>query len=410
MHAPVAICTIYGPEFIVELANEYYLEIIKKDNNIIGRPVFESLPAFRKQAIKERLESVLLTGTTYFGYELELEIDSKQGFYNLVFQRIAEPARSIKGINVLITDVTEQVIARKQNLQNYQHHEKELEENVQQRTIELKEANELFQDKNTELVKLNLKLESFTYISSHDLQEPLRKIQTFTSRLLEEEYETLSTKGKDYLGRLHKSATRMQMLIEDLLAYSYSNSKTFTIEKVNLDSLVQQVREDLSDLLQAKKGVIESENLGEAEMNTSQILQVMINLVSNALKFSKSGIPPVITITSSIEKGTYLEAQKANRENGTSTDSHFSPVDYRHLQFTDNGIGFDPIYKEKIFEVFQRLHGKEEYAGTGIGLAIVKKIVENHNGIITANGELNKGATFDIYIFRWRIKTIQFRV
>ena len=249
-----------------------------------------------------------------------------------------------------------------------------------------KSASELEQ-KNIVLEKMNKELQSFAYISSHDLQEPLRKIQTFTSRLLEKEYNNLTEKGKDQFKRMQNAAEGMQTLIDDLLAYSRTNSGESKYEKTDLNKIVQQVKAELKEELQQKCATIETINLCEVNIIPFQFRQIFHNLISNALKFSKPEQPPHIKIKSEIAGGAAFKNNKLSDK-----------IKYCHISISDNGIGFEQHYSEKIFELFQRLHGKMEYRGTGIGLAIVKKIIENHDGIITATGELTKGATFDIYI------------
>lgn len=269
-----------------------------------------------------------------------------------------------------------------------------LEHAVIKRTKELQTANEKLEEKFNELEKMNQELQSFAYVSSHDLQEPLRKIQTFTARLLETEYETLSERGKDYFRRMNSTAQRMQILIEDLLAYSNTKIAEIKLVLLPLTKIVTEVKNDFSESLQDKKTTIDTSNLGEATINPFQFRQVMQNLISNAIKFSKTDEAPKIVIKSRIAIG--LEFQK---ENNDIKLSELSPTKkYCHITFSDNGIGFNLEYKEKIFEVFQRLNPQEYYAGTGIGLAIVKKIIDNHHGIITATSKPNKGAQFDIYI------------
>jgi signal transduction histidine kinase len=259
---------------------------------------------------------------------------------------------------------------------------------------ELVFQNEEKEKRAIELGIVNKELLAFAYISSHDLQEPLRKIQTFTNQILKKEYAVLSVTGKNYFDRIHNAAGRMRILIDDLLAYSRTNITERVLEKDGLATIIAEVRKDLSEIIHEKKAGIKTGKLNETYINHSQFRQVISNLVTNAIKFSRPGVPPRITIKSSLAAGKFF--QKKNP--GSETDKLLGEKNYCHISFSDNGIGFDPLYQEKIFEVFQRLHGREEYAGTGIGLAIVKKIVENHNGIITAKGELNIGATFDIYI------------
>jgi two-component system CheB/CheR fusion protein len=254
--------------------------------------------------------------------------------------------------------------------------------------------NEAKEKQTAELIIANKELLAFAYISSHDLQEPLRKIQTFTGHLLQKEYAVLSDTGKKYFDKIHHAASRMRTLIEDLLAYSRTSITERIFEKDGLLGIIEEVRNDLSESILEKKATIQTGKLDGAFINHSQFRQVMNNLVANALKFSKPGIPPRITITSKLALGNLFQKEFPSIQ----TNALLPEKSYCHISFADNGIGFDPLYKDRIFEVFQRLHGKEEYAGTGIGLAIVKKIIENHNGTITANGQLNKGATFDIYI------------
>ncbi|KAF2517187.1 PAS domain S-box protein [Flavobacterium foetidum] len=257
---------------------------------------------------------------------------------------------------------------------------KKADDKLQLNSLELEQ-------KNNELEEMNKELQSFAYISSHDLQEPLRKIQTFASQIIEKEWENLSDNGKDKFRRMQNAAQRMQTLINDLLSYSRTNSKERVFEKTDFSRIVDEVKEDLKEELEQKHAVIESSQSSEINIIPFQFRQLLYNLVSNSLKFSKPDVPAVIKITCEIEKGSSLKNEKLN-----------VLKNYCHITVTDNGIGFEPHYSKKIFDVFQRLHGRDQYKGTGIGLAIVKKIVENHNGIITAKGELNEGASFDIYI------------
>ncbi|UTN04056.1 PAS domain-containing protein [Flavobacterium bizetiae] len=256
----------------------------------------------------------------------------------------------------------------------------ELEKQVTARTKELEQ-------KNVELEQMNKELQSFAYISSHDLQEPLRKIQTFATQIIEKESENLSDSGKDKFQRMQNAAQRMQTLINDLLSYSRTNIQERKFEKVNLSKIIDEVKEDLKEELEQKGATIETDNTCEASIIPFQFRQLLYNLASNSLKFANPDIPTIIKINCEFTKGVNI-----------NNDTLAEETTYCHISISDNGIGFEPQYSKKIFEVFQRLHGKLEYTGTGIGLAIVKKIVENHNGTITATGEKNKGATFDIYI------------
>ncbi len=257
----------------------------------------------------------------------------------------------------------------------------ELEILVKNRTIELT-------TKNKELEKMNKELELFTHISSHDLQEPLRKVQMSISRIEENDFDTLSDKGKEHFKRVLNATITMQTLIEDLQTYSRTNNKEGEFEITDLNLILEETIEELKERIEEKNAIIEKSLLiSEANIIPFEFRQLMHNLIGNALKFSKPDNVPHIIIKGKAAKGSEL-----NNINLLPDEK------YCYISISDNGIGFEPQYNEKIFEVFQRLHGKEKYKGTGIGLAIVKKILENHNGIITAKGELNNGAIFEIYI------------
>jgi len=301
--------------------------------------------------------------------------------------RIIQKTHGEKLILLAIQDVTERSVLQrkekeylKKNILAHQEDKLELEKAVKRRTRQL-------QQKNIELESANKDLTTFTYVSSHDLQEPLRKIQNFVSLILKKEEQHLSDDGKGYFQRMQETAKRMQALIEDLLTYSRTKTSERNFQKINLQVILDGVTNDLEGALAEKKAIIKAEHLCEVNIISFQFRQLLHNLISNSLKFSRANVLPKITITSKIEKGSKLKIETLSPK-----------INYCHITYTDNGIGFDPQYQERIFEVFQRLHSYEKYMGTGIGLAICKRIVENHNGVITATGKLNKGARFDIYI------------
>jgi PAS domain S-box-containing protein len=252
---------------------------------------------------------------------------------------------------------------------------------------QLKTTTEQLAQQNRELERMNQELTSFAYVSSHDLQEPLRKIQTFITRIIETESENISERGKDYFQRIQNAANRMQTLIDDLLTYSRTNTDGRKIETTDLNIILEEVKLDLREKIDEKNATIKSERLPTAEVVAFQFRQLLVNLIGNSLKFSKSDVKPEIRIKCEVISGDSIPDHHNQKEKP-----------FYHITLTDNGIGFEAEYNAKIFEVFQRLHGRSEYTGTGIGLAICKKIVENHGGFISAEGTPGVGATFHIYL------------
>lgn len=254
----------------------------------------------------------------------------------------------------------------------------------------LKEREEkaaMLEQKNAALEAMNIELESFAYAASHDLQEPLRKINTFSNLLLEKEHDNLSDNGKIYFNRLITSVSRMQRLIENLLSYVKISNSEKAFEETDLTDMLREIKKDYADDSYMHHVTIEIDQLCKAKVIPFQVYQLFRNLISNSVKFSKPGVNPVIKITAAIEKG-----------NKSIHDKMHAEKNYCHITVLDNGIGFEQQYSEKIFKIFQRLHGKHQYEGTGIGLSIVKKIAENHNGFITATSKIDEGAKFDIYL------------
>ncbi len=245
----------------------------------------------------------------------------------------------------------------------------------------------LIEERNLELERNNKELASFNYVASHDLQEPLRKIQTFISRLEDKEQEQLSANGKLYIQRIKSSSARMRSLIDDLLQFSRTNKSEEAFEESNINILLETAKHDLTEIISDKRARISSDKMPSMNVIPFQIKQLFLNLISNSLKYSLENVAPVITITYSQTKVTDLPKVKYSKYNL-----------YHTITIKDNGIGFDQEYADKIFILFNRLHNKNEYSGTGIGLSICKKIVENHNGYITAEGKPNEGSIFTFYL------------
>lgn len=239
-----------------------------------------------------------------------------------------------------------------------------------------------------ELKRSNQDLEQFAYVASHDLQEPLRKIRAFGDRLETKFSDKLEETGVDYINRMQNAAERMQVLINDLLAFSRVSRKDQEFKKHDLTGILEEVIEDLETKINESDAQVKYDRLPSINCNNIEMKRLFQNIIANGLKFKKPDVPPVITITSEIVKGSELKE-----------DFHIGGnKKYVKIRIKDNGIGFQKKYKERIFNIFQRLHGRSEYKGTGIGLAICRKIVANHEGHITAKGEENKGAEFIIVL------------
>lgn len=291
-----------------------------------------------------------------------------------------------ESLNVLSEQVINLLELRKNKLELERAHKKlkkfskKLERKVFQRTNQL-------EIKTIKLELINNDLESFNHICSHDLQEPLRKIQMFISQVSDTEFDNLSEEGKHKLERIDLSAARMRNLIQDLLAYGSTETIDNSLTTVSLRKLVDEVKDVLSEELKEHKTVLRVQKDCEITVRPIQFKQLLFNLFTNAIKFSKREDKPVIKVSGKIVEGSdYPELELAEEKR------------YSRILVSDNGIGFDQKYERKVFEIFQRLYSDEEYQGTGIGLAIVKRIITTHNGQIRVESSLGNGATFEIFI------------
>jgi signal transduction histidine kinase len=237
---------------------------------------------------------------------------------------------------------------------------------------QLAKSNAELERRAAELARSNAELDQFASIASHDLQEPLRKVRTFTERVREIDADTLSDRGLDYLQRANASAERMQRLIEDLLVFSRVAMQTRPFAPVDLGQVAREVLEDLDDLMRRSGARVTVGALPTINADAAQMRQLMQNLISNALKFRREGIAPEVEIAA-------------------TTDG-----DWVTLVVRDNGIGFEPQYSRRIFRVFERLHGRGAYPGTGIGLALCRKIADRHGGSVQADSVVGQGSTFTI--------------
>jgi len=257
----------------------------------------------------------------------------------------------------------------------------ELEKKVTERTQMLKESN-------FELEHSNKNLEQFAFIASHDLQEPLRKIQTFSSLLSDNFSGQLPVEGKKIIDKIHKSSERMSTLIQDVLNFSRIENEKNAFLNTNLNAILNNVLNDFNLLISEKNAIINQEALPDMEVIPFQINQLFYNLISNSLKFVRNDIQPVITVSS----------RMLNSDEVIKYPNLHQKLSYCELLFEDNGIGFDEQFAERIFLIFQRLHPRQKFSGTGIGLALCKKIVTNHHGEIFASTKENEGSAFHIIL------------
>jgi len=282
------------------------------------------------------------------------------------FYRLSEQTRELKAMQESLKEEVEQRRLAQEALEELN---RSLEDRVESRTKDLQLINQ-------ELERSNIELQQYASVASHDLQEPLRKIATFID-IIQERYCKDNEEAKPYIERIQVSATRMRTLINDLLTYSNLSDER-QVETIDLNEALEETLMDLELAIKESGAVIEKGSLPKIQAMPGQFRQVFQNLLSNALKFRKQGIVPQIRIWS-------------------ETDAAPADSDQQlRIYVTDNGIGFDETFKKKIFMLFQRLHSKEEFEGTGIGLAIVRKIIEQHGGTISASSEPGKGSSFCI--------------
>jgi len=261
-------------------------------------------------------------------------------------------------------------------------HRRRAEEALRQARDDLERRVE---ERTRELARSNAELERFASVASHDLQEPLRKVVAFGDRLAEACGSALDESGRDYLDRMQNAARRMQGLISDLLAYSRVISRAQPFGPVNLADVAREVVEDLETRIEMAGGRVEVGPLPIIDADRTQMRQLLQNLIANGLKFHRPDLAPVVRVWGELADGVVLSPQRG-------------PERVCRIEVSDNGIGFDPKYADRIFGVFQRLHGQSEYEGTGIGLAICRRIAERHGGQIEVESAPECGARFTVTI------------
>ncbi|PWB26388.1 PAS domain-containing sensor histidine kinase [Flavobacterium sp. HTF] len=336
---------------LILYCNDYFAKLVGiSSEKIIGTYLYEY---FNNESNFVSLIEALKYGVTT--HEIVFNtIHEKKTFPAYIALTDLEP--SVQGIGIVITDLTE----KKKHEDALIHHQKELEEKI------------------NELNRINKNLGEFIHVISHDLKEPLRKIVMYSQRINAEKLAEADAKAMNVM---KSSAVRLNSLVDDLVSYS-SHTVQEELTEVNLAEIISEVKEDLEIIITDKKATIQIEKLPVLRASKVQMRQLFSNLISNAIKYSKTDIPPVIQI---FQIGDY-DAQNPNQNHK-----------FVQIKIKDNGIGMEESHLTKIFTIFQRLHAKNEYSGNGIGLAICKKIMENHSGYITVDSKLNEGTTFNLY-------------
>ena len=340
------------------------------DENTTLDEVINRMPVSDRERVAKRIQEAIDTQGIY---EAEYKVINPHNGRERILYAKGAVVTDENGKAIFLNGINRDITLQRET-------EKELTRKVESRTLELQKAN-------AELNNLNENLKQFVYVASHDLQEPLRKINLF-SDLIQEKTDTLNDVQRNYLGKITKAARRMAALIKDLLDFSRTESKEQVLSPTDLNQLVHNVIEDYEVLIQQKKATVNMETLPVINAIPLQMNQLFYNLIGNALKFSKPEVQPVIDINC-----RKLSAEEVLKHDKLSADQN-----YLQITVADNGIGFDQKFSDQIFVIFQRLHGKNEYEGTGIGLALCKKIAENHKGIVYGEGKEGSGAQFHVIL------------
>ena len=331
-----------------------------KKEQVIGRKLFDVFPAISmdEELLKAHLDA--LEGNY-------VQVPVRKGIYtNNIYERFFIPMKDEAGNVYAIINIMHDV------------------SELANRNMELSDLNKTLDQRNRELAQRNEEITHFSFVASHDMKEPLRKIHTFSDWLLLQEHDNLSAEGKKFVVRMNAAVKRMEALIEDILVLTNIHSDRYKEEEVDLEQLLAQVLEEMAGEIGQSKAVIRTDELPCMRGNGNQIFYLFKNLVSNAIKFQHYGNEPEITISHKIVEGD--ELPQGDREE-----------DYHRISVMDNGLGIDSKYYKKIFQVFQRLHSAHEFEGTGIGLAICKQIMQNHEGFISVESTPNKGSTFHCF-------------
>lgn len=389
MHSPTAMAIFRGHTLQIEMANQKMLDHFwsRKSEEVLGKELLDVFPELEDQIFAKELRRVLETGIPVRNTETKALVHKdgveKEFYVDYDYLPLTELDGSVSGVMITVTDCTDRFLA-KQKLISFS---KDLEKQVEERTELLRKSNEKLQHLVVNLENANDELESFAYVSSHDLQEPLRKIQMFTSRIIDTDEENLSPSGAKYFDKIVGSVNRMRRLIDDLLSFSRTDADKSRFVSIDLNKICDEAIDTLSGQIESTNADIIYAELPLISAIPFQMSQVFTNLLGNSLKFAKKDTTPQILINSKIVRGKDLEDLELN-----------SDKSYHKITIEDNGIGFAEDKASKIFDIFERLHGRSDYEGTGIGLSIVKKIILNHEGAIIASSAPKKGAVFTMYL------------
>lgn len=369
-----------GRQALKILLTEIDFALILMDVKMPNLNGFETAALIYEREKLKHIPIIFITANNYG--EENIFKGYRMGAVDYIYKPInSELLRAKVGVLVDLYRKNHRLIEQEQRL-------KAINKNLELEVIERKASEERVKELNRQLLEniallesANRDLDRFAFMASHDLQEPLRKIRTFSDLLFVKYQEMLDASAINYITRIQNAAVRMQTLISDILAFSRINNEKDTFVNYNLNLTFQEVLDELDAIIQEKNARIDLEELPNIDVNPGLIRPLFFNLLSNALKYCKKDVAPVVHVRSEI-----ISATTSNKE----------PIQYCRIYVQDNGIGFDQQYAEQIFDMFRRLHVHSEFEGTGIGLTLCKKIVEKHNGFISVQSKVNKGSTFII--------------
>ncbi|MFO7745587.1 MAG: CheR family methyltransferase [Psychroflexus sp.] len=381
MHDPLL---VLNKDLRIKSANDAFYEKFKtEEKDTEGKLLFNlGNKQWDIPALRELLENIIPKNTQFFDFEVKQEfLNLGERIMSVNAKQIIQKTHHEQLILLIISDITEvrQLLVEKELRErellnkelNIRKEEKiRLKKAVEERTHQLKEAKDLMEVKNASLVNANKELEAFAYVASHDLQEPLRMIKSFMDQLVRRYGDQLDPKAHQYIHYATDGAERMKQIIMDLLQYSKAGSAHGGIEEVDLNEVVEEFKRLRRRLIKEKKAEINSDPLPEIKIHKAFVKQVFHGLLDNAIKYSKENVPPLVNISVHDKNGIW------------------------EFHIEDNGIGIDRKFHKKIFMIFQRLHNKDQYEGTGIGLSIAKKLIESLGGEIWLTSVPGKGSTF----------------